>query len=77
MNPSLPTPTSGRGENRIERDGSYMMRHLFLPESRRCFGHSQITMTLDVYSHVLPSMQEDVTKRWDDDFGAPVPVPVR
>jgi len=30
-------------------------------------------MTLDVYSHVLPSMQEDVTKRWDDDFGAPVP----
>ncbi len=36
-------------------------------------GHSQIAMTLDVYSHVLPSMQEDVTKRWDDDFGAPVP----
>jgi len=38
-------------------------------------GHSQIAMTLDVYSHVLPSMQEDVTKRWDDDFGAPVPAP--
>jgi integrase len=36
-------------------------------------GHSQIAMTLDVYSHVLPSMQEDVTKRWDDDFGAPAP----
>lgn len=42
-------------------------------------GHSQISMTLDVYSHVLPSMQEDVTKRWDDDFGAGagVPVPAR
>lgn len=40
-------------------------------------GHSQISMTLDVYSHVLPSMQEDVTKRWDDDFGAGVPVPVK
>ena len=39
-------------------------------------GHSQIAMTLDVYSHVLPSMQEDVTKRWDDDFGAPAPVTV-
>jgi len=38
-------------------------------------GHSQIAMTLDVYSHVLPSMQEDVTKHWDDDFGAPVPAP--
>jgi integrase len=36
-------------------------------------GHSQIAMTLDVYSHVLPSMQEDVTKCWDDDFGAPAP----
>lgn len=40
-------------------------------------GHSQISMTLDVYSHVLPSMQGDVTKRWDDDFGTGVPVPVK
>jgi integrase len=39
-------------------------------------GHSQISMTLDVYSHMLPSMQEEVKKRWDDDFGAPGPVPV-
>jgi integrase len=38
-------------------------------------GHSQISVTLDVYSHVLPSMQADNTKRWDDDFGACVPVP--
>src|SRR5436309_2133880 len=35
-------------------------------------GHSQITMTLDVYSHPLPSMQEDVTKQWDSEFGKPV-----
>lgn len=40
-------------------------------------GHSQISVTLDVYSHVLPSMQEDATKRWDDDFGAGVPVPAK
>ena len=40
-------------------------------------GHSQISMTLDVYSHVLPSMQDDVSKRWDDDFGAGVPVPIK
>ena len=32
-------------------------------------GHSQITMALDVYSHALPSMQEDVTKQWDSEFG--------
>jgi len=35
-------------------------------------GHSQIAMTLDVYSHALPSMQEDVTKQWDSEFGKPV-----
>ena len=34
-------------------------------------GHSQITMTLDAYSHALPSMQEDVTKQWDSEFGQP------
>jgi integrase len=34
-------------------------------------GHSQITMTLDVYSHALPSMQEDVTRQWDSEFGKP------
>jgi integrase len=39
-------------------------------------GHSQVNITMDVHSHVLPSMQEDVTKRWDDDFGAGVPVSV-
>jgi integrase len=26
-------------------------------------GHSTIVLTSDVYSHVLPSMQEDATKR--------------
>jgi len=35
-------------------------------------GHSQIAMTLDVYSHALPSMQEDVTKQWDSEFGEPI-----
>jgi integrase len=35
-------------------------------------GHSQIAMTLDIYSHALPSMQEDVTKQWDSEFGQPV-----
>ena len=35
-------------------------------------GHSQIAMTLDVYSHALPSMQEEVTKQWDSEFGQPV-----
>ncbi len=32
-------------------------------------GHSNITMTADTYSHVLPSMQEDAMSKWDDEFG--------
>lgn len=31
-------------------------------------GHSQISLTLDTYSHVLPSMQESAAKKLDDLF---------
>jgi integrase len=31
-------------------------------------GHSQISMTLGTYSHVLPGMQQDAMDRWDDWF---------
>jgi integrase len=31
-------------------------------------GHSDITLTLRVYSHVLPSMQHEAMKRMDDLF---------
>ena len=29
-------------------------------------GHSSIAMTMDVYSHVLPSMQEDIARKFDE-----------
>ncbi len=32
-------------------------------------GHSNISMTMDVYSHVLPSMHKDAMGKWDDEFG--------
>jgi len=32
-------------------------------------GHSSIMVTMDVYSHVLPSMQKDVANEMDDLFG--------
>lgn len=32
-------------------------------------GHSQISMTMGTYSHVLPSMQKDMKEKWDDFFG--------
>jgi integrase len=31
-------------------------------------GHSTINMTLDTYSHVLPSMQKDIAERWNDEL---------
>jgi integrase len=33
-------------------------------------GHSQITTTMDIYSHAMPSMQSEATHRWDSEFGA-------
>lgn len=32
-------------------------------------GHSQITTTMDIYSHAMPSMQSDATAQWDSEFG--------
>ncbi len=29
-------------------------------------GHSEISMTMDIYSHVLPSMQRDAVNRLSD-----------
>ena len=34
-------------------------------------GHSSITITVDRYSHVLPSMQRDMIDRMDDLFQKP------
>ncbi len=31
-------------------------------------GHSTINMTMDTYSHVIPSMQQDAMNKWDDLF---------
>jgi integrase len=38
-------------------------------------GHSQISLTLDTYSHVLPSMQEDAAQKLDD-LVMPVAIPL-
>lgn len=34
-------------------------------------GHSKISITLEVYSHVLPSMQQEVASKMDDLFKKP------
>ena len=31
-------------------------------------GHNQISMTMDIYSHVLPTMQEDAASKLNDVF---------
>src|SRR5262249_17952243 len=36
---------------------------------REILGHSQITTTIDVYYHPMPSLQADATRQWDDTFG--------
>jgi len=37
-------------------------------------GHSDISITLGRYSHLLPSMQKDVTDKWDHEFRKDVDV---
>ncbi len=32
-------------------------------------GHSDIAITLGLYSHLLPTMQKEVVDKWDDEFG--------
>ncbi len=32
-------------------------------------GHSDISITLGIYGHLFPSMQQDVVERWQDVFG--------
>jgi integrase len=32
-------------------------------------GHSDISITLRTYSHLLPSMQQELVETWDDVFG--------
>lgn len=36
---------------------------------RELLGHSNISMTMDVYSHVLPSMQQDAISRLNTALG--------
>jgi integrase len=31
-------------------------------------GHSEISMTMDIYSHVLPTMQEDAMEKFNKAF---------
>lgn len=35
-------------------------------------GHSQITTTMDIYSHAMPSMQGEAAQQWDSEFGEPI-----
>ncbi len=32
-------------------------------------GHSDIAITLGTYAHLLPSMQQEIVEKWDDEFG--------
>ncbi len=36
-----------------------------MPQAQELPGHSQIRMTLDTYSHALPSMQQEAMKKLD------------
>jgi hypothetical protein len=35
-----------------------------------CLGHSKVGITLDLYSHIMPGMQEDAVEKVDAAFRA-------
>jgi integrase len=39
---------------------------------QECLGHSSVAITLDIYSHVAPTMQEDAARRMDSVLWAAV-----
>ena len=39
---------------------------------QECLGHSSVAITLDIYSHVAPTMQEDAARRMDSVLKAAV-----
>ncbi|GIH07172.1 hypothetical protein Rhe02_52390 [Rhizocola hellebori] len=34
-------------------------------------GHSQIAVTMNIYAHVIPAMQQEAASRMDDALGGP------
>lgn len=47
------------------------LRLVFTPKVvEERLGHSQISLTLDVYSHVLPNMQEEASSKINDLFSS-------
>jgi integrase len=43
-----------------------------LQRAQERLGHSQISLTLDIYSHVLPTMQEEAARKLDNLLEAPI-----
>ncbi len=72
--------TSSPKSARLPRFGFHVLRHthasLLLAQGvnpkvvQERLGHSQIAITLDTYSHVVPSLQRDAAKQLDGLFQA-------
>jgi integrase len=46
--------------------GSLGVHHKVVQE---ILGHNQISMTMDIYSHVLPTMQQEAMRKLNDALG--------
>jgi len=45
------------------------MEARLIPSWRRTVGHSQVSLTLNTYSHVLPALQEDAAAKMNAALG--------
>jgi integrase len=42
---------------------------VYIKVVQELLGHSNISITLGTYAHLLPSMQQEVVEKWDEEFG--------
>jgi hypothetical protein len=60
------------GEHRVERERELRVRRAAQPQHRlRPAGHSQIAVTMNIYGHVMPAMQQEAAGQIDAALGEP------
>jgi len=63
--------TAARGHHDLRHSAATILLSMGVPAKvvQEILGHSQISMTMDIYSHVLPVMQQEAMGKMDDLFG--------
>ena len=48
---------------------TWLAKRVHIKVVQELLGHSEMSITLGTYSHLLPTMQEEAMGKWNDVFG--------